>query len=194
VHYFWLEPYDPWSKIVHYIGNEVLWTHVWRTRTLWSVRESNCSLFWWRQRGHCGLFQNTVLLFPTIAQLWTWQVWGSVLVWVHWFVLRKYRLVEEVLLVLRWKQSIGVWESVLHVQWGKKVFRQPPIVQVLPLKKMREACNFHHRYTSTRTDKIRKQKSRKSHCMIFYLFICKWWWKISIWSITKVSQYFVIYP
>ncbi len=39
---------------------------------------------------------------------------------------------------------------MLHdIQWGKKVFSQPPIVQVLPLKKMREACNFHHRYTST---------------------------------------------
>ena len=29
----------------------------------------------------------------------------------------------------------------MYVQWGKKVFSQPPIVQVLPLKKMREACN-----------------------------------------------------
>jgi hypothetical protein len=28
---------------------------------------------------------------------------------------------------------------------GQKVFSQPPIVQVLPLKNMREACNFHHR-------------------------------------------------
>ncbi len=35
----------------------------------------------------------------------------------------------------------------MELQWGKKVFSQPPIVQVLPLKKMREACNFHHRYT-----------------------------------------------
>ncbi len=43
------------------------------------------------------------------------------------------------------------------IQWGKKVFSQPPIVQVLPLKKMREACTFHHRYTSTMRDKIRKQ-------------------------------------
>ena len=25
-----------------------------------------------------------------------------------------------------------------HIQWGKKVFSQPPIVQILPLKKMRE--------------------------------------------------------
>ncbi len=46
---------------------------------------------------------------------------------------------------------------MFHIQWGKKVFSQPPIVQVLPLKKMIEACNFHHRYTSTMRDKIRKQ-------------------------------------
>ncbi len=58
-------------------------------------------------------------------------------------------------------------------------------MQVLPLKKMREACNFHHRYTSTMRDKIRKKKSRKSLCRIFKEFICKLWWKISIWSITK---------
>ncbi len=53
------------------------------------------------------------------------------------------------------------------------------------LKKMREACNFHHRYTSTMRDKIRKKKSRKSHCRIFKEFICKLWWKISIWSPTN---------
>jgi hypothetical protein len=52
------------------------------------------------------------------------------------------------------------------IQWGKKVFSQPPIVQVLPLKNMTEACNFHHRYTSTMTDKMRRKKSRKSHCRI----------------------------
>ncbi len=46
---------------------------------------------------------------------------------------------------------------MFHIQWGKKVFSQPPIVQVLPLKKMIEACNFHHRYTSTMRDEIRKQ-------------------------------------
>ncbi len=45
---------------------------------------------------------------------------------------------------------------IFNIQWGKKVFSQPPIVQVLPLKKMREACNFHHMYTSTMRDKIRK--------------------------------------
>ena len=27
---------------------------------------------------------------------------------------------------------------VSNIQWGEKVFSQPPIVQVLPLKKMRE--------------------------------------------------------
>ncbi len=48
---------------------------------------------------------------------------------------------------------------ILYIQWWKKVFSQPPIVQVLPLKKMREVCNFHHRYTSTMRDKIRKKKS-----------------------------------
>ncbi len=71
------------------------------------------------------------------------------------------------------------------IQWGKEVFSQPPFVHVLPLKKMREACNFHHRYTSTMRDKIRTKKSRKSHCRIFKEFICKLWWKISIWSPTN---------
>ncbi len=75
--------------------------------------------------------------------------------------------------------------TYIYTQWGKNVFSQPPIVQVLPLKKMREACNFHHRYTSTMRDKIRTNKSRKSHCRIFKEFICKLWWKISIWSPTN---------
>ncbi len=61
--------------------------------------------------------------------------------------------------MLRW-QDFGITtreNNKRHdLQWGKKVFSQPPIVQVLPLKKMREACNFHHRYTSTMRDKIRK--------------------------------------
>ncbi len=52
------------------------------------------------------------------------------------------------------------------VQWGKKVFSQPPIVQVLRLKKMREACNFHHRYTSTMRDKIRN-KNPENHIVGF---------------------------
>ncbi len=53
-----------------------------------------------------------------------------------------------------------------YIQWGKKVFSQPPIVQVLPLKKMREACHFHHRYTSTMRDKIRK-KNPENHIVGF---------------------------
>ena len=73
---------------------------------------------------------------------------------------------------------------------AKKVFSQPPIVQILPLKTMREACNFHHRYNSTMTDKIRK-KSRKSHCRIFNEFICKLWWKISIWSPTNKQDFWL---
>ncbi len=55
---------------------------------------------------------------------------------------------------------------LFQLQWGKKVFSQPPIVQVLPLKKMREACNFHHRYTSTMRDKIRK-KNPENHIVGF---------------------------
>ncbi len=54
----------------------------------------------------------------------------------------------------------------IYIQWGKKVFSQPPIVQVLPLKKMREACNFHHRYTSTMRDKIRR-KNPENHIVGF---------------------------
>ncbi len=54
----------------------------------------------------------------------------------------------------------------LNIQWGKKVFSQPSIVQVLPLKNMREACNFHHRYTSTMRDKIRK-KNPENHTVGF---------------------------
>ncbi len=59
--------------------------------------------------------------------------------------------------------------NLINVQWGKKVFSQPPIVQVLPLKKMREACNtydFHHMYTSTMRDKIRK-KNPENHIVGF---------------------------
>ncbi len=55
----------------------------------------------------------------------------------------------------------------VHIQWGKKVFSQPTIVQVLPLKKMREACNFHHRYTLTMRDKIRK-KNPENHIVGFF--------------------------
>ncbi len=56
--------------------------------------------------------------------------------------------------------------DMTNIQWDKKVFSQPPIVQVLPLKKMREACNFHHKYTSTMRDKIRK-KNPENHIVGF---------------------------
>jgi hypothetical protein len=42
------------------------------------------------------------------------------------------------------------------------------IVQVLPLKKMREACNLHHSYTSTMTDEIRK-KNPENHIVGFLM-------------------------
>ena len=44
--------------------------------------------------------------------------------------------------------------SVAYVQWGKKVFSQPPIVQVLPLKKMSEACIFQKPVTSLRGSSV----------------------------------------
>ncbi len=55
----------------------------------------------------------------------------------------------------------------IYIQWGKKVFSQPPIVKVLPLKNMREVCNFHHRYNSTMRDKIRKEKNPENHIVGF---------------------------
>ena len=53
---------------------------------------------------------------------------------------------------------------------GKQVFSQPPIVQVLPLKKMREACNVHLRYTSTMTDKMR-EKNPENHIVGFFMIL-----------------------
>ena len=67
------------------------------------------------------------------------------------------------MLVFEVGQDASHWGE--HVQWGKKVFSQSPIVQVLPLKKLREACNFHHRYTSTMTDKMRG----KNHIVGFFM-------------------------
>ena len=87
------------------------------------------------------------------------------------------------------RHCIYIYSGAKNIQWGKKVFSQPPIVQVLPLKKMREA--FHHRYTSTMTDKMREKKSRKSHCRIVNEFICKLWWKISIWSATNKQEFWL---
>ncbi len=88
-------------------------------------------------------------------------------------------------------QNLYLSKEILEPLWntctvGQKVFSQPSIVQVLPLKKMREACNFHHRYTSTMRDKIRKENP-ENH------IICKLWWKISIWSITKFHLNTLLY-
>ncbi len=73
----------------------------------------------------------------------------------------------------------------IYIQWGKKVFSQPPIVQVLPLKKMREACNFHHRFTSTMRDKIRKKIQKITFVGFFKNLFANYGGKISIWSSTN---------
>ena len=77
-----------------------------------------------------------------------------------------------------------------NIQWGKKVFNQPPIVQVLPLK-IWERPVIHHRYTSTMTNKMRFFFSRKSHRRIFNDFFCKLCWKISIWSPTNKQDFWL---
>ena len=43
-------------------------------------------------------------------------------------------------------------------------------MQVLPLKKMREACNFNHRYTSTMTDKM-IEKNPENHIVGFLMYL-----------------------
>ncbi len=84
----------------------------------------------------------------------------------------KHRIVEIFADLLKKKNWNITWSLVFRpfavtlIQWGKKVFSQPPIVQVLPLKKMREAWHFHHRYTSTMRDKIRK-KNPENHIVGF---------------------------
>ena len=47
-----------------------------------------------------------------------------------------------------------------HIQWGKKVFSQPPIVQVLPLKKMRPVIYIivHFNY-----DRQNEKKNPENH-------------------------------
>ena len=64
--------------------------------------------------------------------------------------------------------NVSALRTDLSLQWGKKVFSQTPIVQVLPLKKMREACHFHHRYISTMTDKMR-EKNPENHSVGFLM-------------------------
>ena len=51
-------------------------------------------------------------------------------------------------------------DVIVFITGGEDVL---PLPLVLPLKKMREACNFHHRYTSTMTDK----KNPESHIVGF---------------------------
>ena len=80
----------------------------------------------------------------------------------------------------------------IPIQWAKNVFSQPPIVQVLPLKKVREACKLFSSHVHFNYDiQNEKEKSRKSHCRIFNEFICKLWWKISIWSPTKKQDFWL---
>ncbi len=106
-------------------------------------------------------------------------------------------LTDRLIHIADWHALSNIYGSLyiyiyiyMYIQWGKKVFSQPPIVQVLPLKKMREACNFHHRYTST----MREKKIQKIHIVrIFKECICKLWWKISIWSITKFHLNTLLY-
>ena len=56
-----------------------------------------------------------------------------------------------------------------HLQWGKNVFSQPPIVQVLPLKKMREACNFHHHSSIFNYDRQNEKKNPENHIVGFFM-------------------------
>ena len=42
----------------------------------------------------------------------------------------------------------------IYIQWGEQVFDTLPILQVFPLTKHVEVCNFYHRYTSTVKDGI----------------------------------------
>jgi len=74
------------------------------------------------------------------------------------------------------KDKIHLFDSILTVyspkkywviQWGQKVFSQPLIVQVLLLRIMRDVCNFHHRYTSSMRDKMRK-KNTGNHIVVFF--------------------------
>ncbi len=88
-----------------------------------------------------------------------WQNTDLVEPWVQ-GALCNFILTKNVLLINKMNSTFYKMLNYAHmkwrlqIQWGKKVFSQPPIVQVVPLKKMREACDFHHRYTSTMRDKI----------------------------------------
>ena len=53
---------------------------------------------------------------------------------------------------------------------GAKKYLVSHQLQVLPLKKMGEACNFHHRDTSTMTDKMR-EKNPENHIVGFLMYL-----------------------
>ena len=59
----------------------------------------------------------------------------------------------------------SVLERIYSV--AKKVFSQPPIVQVLPRKMMREACNFHHMHTNY--DRQNEKKNPENHIVGFLM-------------------------
>ena len=46
--------------------------------------------------------------------------------------------------------------SVSQIQWGEQVFDTLLILQVFPLTKHVEVCNFYHRYSSGVTESKRK--------------------------------------
>ena len=85
----------------------------------------------------------------------------------------------------------GYIHTCMHTYTGAKKYLVSHQVCKFSHLKRWEACNFHHRYTSTMTDKIRIKNPEKSHCRIFYLFICKLWWKISIWSPTNKQDFWL---
>ena len=83
--------------------------------------------------------------------------------WSYWVSLQTVAVRLQLRHLAMHCRSVHIINSpgTIYIQWGKKVFSQPPIVQVLLLKMMSEACNFHHRYTSTMTDKMRRKKIQK---------------------------------
>lgn len=75
-------------------------------------------------------------------------------------------LLQELLVVLL---SYNVRAFVLACNihsWSS----QPPIVQVHPPKKTKEAFHFHHRYTSNIRDKIKKRIQKMTWCDLIKIF------------------------
>ncbi len=147
------------------------WFALWAPSWLWSMNK----LFWYIVL----LFAELMLLFIQSSVVNCYMViadcrhYWAVCVYVkllhNVFALQDVKLFY--MLPLQRHRLLSSVHIYIYIQWGKKVFSQPPIVQVLPLKKMREACNFHHRYTSTMRDKIRKKNPENHICRIFKEFI-----------------------